>query len=179
MKKAFAVILVLIMALFTFASCRTNAMEDYDVLVYYIMKNGTKEDNTYSITYMRMDLGSVWNEKDGSITIRADKSGTLIFESVYPDHTTSITCKKGKDLCKVVDTYYDSSEKKISTGEISIKSFSTANKTVQSFKSTTAAEYKELLGWNADLLIRDVKIVLDEINIGITVADLGFKNYED
>ena len=178
MKKILAIVFVITISLSVFTACGVNVEESYDTLVNYIVENGTKEDDTYFITYKRMDLNSLWDEDDGSITIRVDESKTLFFESVYPDHATSITYIKGQDLCEVVDIYNHSTDMKISTGKISIKSFSTANKTVQSFQSNTYADYKELLGGNADLLIRDVKIVLKEINIGITVAELGFEKYD-
>ena len=178
MKKLLAIILVSIMVLFAFTACGVNVDENYDTLVNHVIENGTKNDNTYSITYMRMDLGSVWDEDDGSVTIKVDGSGNLIFESFYSDHTTSMKYVKGQDLCEVEDIYYQTSGTVISTGEISMKSFSAANKTVESFKSNSYADYKELLGGNANLLILGVKLVLEKINVGITVSDIGFKNYD-
>lgn len=178
MKKMIAIILVVFMTLFVFAACGVDVDKNYDTLVNYIIENGTKKDNVYSITYMRMDLGNVWGEDDGSVTIKVDGSGNLVFESFYTDHVTSMKYIKGQDLCEVEDIYYHLDGMKISTGKISIKSFSAANKTVQSFQSNTYADYKDLLGGNADLLIRAVKIVLNKINIGITVSDIGFENYD-
>ena len=178
MKKLIVIILAILMALFTFTACGVNVNKNYDTLTSYIINNGTKKDNEYSITYMRMDLSSVWDENDGSITIRVDDLGSLVFESFYTDHTTSMKYVKGQDLCEVEDIYYYSSYTVISTGKISIKSFSPTNKTVQDFKSNSYAEYKELLGGNADLLIKGILIIFSEIDIGITVSDIGFKGYK-
>ena len=178
MKKMIGIILAVLMTLFTFTACGVNVNKNYDTLANYIIENGIKNDNEYSITYMRMDLGSVWDEDDGSITIKVDDLGNLVFESFYADHTTSMKYVRGQDLCEVEDIYYYDSNIVISTGKISINSFSPTNKTVQDFKSNSYAEYKELLSGNTDLLIKGILIVFSKIDIGITVSDIGFKGYK-